>query len=323
MENILILKQVDNIGLSTTVHAAINALTVGGLIAIGDQKVLIGADTAAAPLLANVSMVQFFTKVSTNTIRCSVPIPRADINRYIYQQAVAGVNKITRLGGTTAGTTLVVPSEGDTEIVLKNLSYNHAIASTRISTSFTKKPAETVAVFLQRVVDTINAQNALLAAPFVTAALVNASPNFAINLTTAPGVDLAIGISGFLEGSLRTVTQDEVSPIGAATDILAMEKDMSRHQGNHGYAENNDLWYKQPTETNLATTYDVATLVWKGISPTPTNSMQVAANTLQLAVDSNLDGGTMAMDAFLRIIANVASTEVIENTVEATDNTPE
>ena len=323
MENILIVKQVPDVAGFADVAAAIDGIAIGDLIAIGDGSVLLGGDSLAAAF-ATVQNIQFFTRLSNNIVRNSVVIPRRQITRYNYQTTTVGLPKIIRAGATGAGLGLAVPTTGEVEFVIKNLSYNHAIAATRLSASFTKKAAETVSAFLDRVVAVINAENAKLAFPFVTVAK-SGGPDYALTFTAVDeSVDLFIGISGFLEGSVLTVTQEADSTLGAAKDILAMEQDMSRHTGNHGY-DTADIWYTQPTQTDASTVYNVATLGWDGVSPTPTNTIKVANNTMTFAVDNAADGGDITVNAFLRLVAqvdNAVDTDTTEeNDTDAINNT--
>ncbi len=320
MENILILKKVATVVGYANIPAAMDGIAIGDLIAVGDDKKLLGSASVAADLVG-VRFIQFFTKLSTNTIRSSVPVDRECITRYNYQTAKDAVLQVATLGGVTAPLGLVIPTTGETGLVLRNMSYNHTIAAERVSSSFTKKASETAEAFVDRVVAELNAQQALLFKPFVTAAKVVTGANLGITFTnTYSDVDFSLSINGFLEGSAYSITTQPVAPIGAGVDILNMEKDFSRHRGYQGYAELGDLWYTQPTETLTTRKYNVATLKWDGIAETPSTSFKAATNHLQFAVDTTLDNGTITVDAFLRIVANVATTTPIETDTEATDN---
>lgn len=320
MENILILKKVASKAGFANIPAAMDGIAIGDLIAVGDDKILLGADMVIGDL-AGIRTVQFFTKLSTNTIRSSVPIDRDTITRFNYQAPKAAVQGVTTLGGVTAPLALVIPSTGDTGLVLRNLSYNHTIASERVSTSFTKKASETAEAFVDRVVAEINIQQSYLTIPFIIAAKVVTGANLGITFTTTnSNVDFDLSLNGFLAGSSVVVTTQPVAPIGAGIDILNMEKDFSRHRGNQGYAELGDLWYKQPTETGANLTYKVSTIKWDGMAETPTNSIKAATNHLQFAVDRTLDNGAITVDSFLSLICNVAVTAIEETDTDSTDN---
>ncbi len=320
MENILILKKVADVAGFANIPAAMDGIAIGDLIAVGDDKKLLGGDSVAADLVG-IRYVQFFTKLSTETIRPSVPVDRETITRYNYQTAKDAVLQVARLGGTTAPLSLVIPTTGDTGLVLRNMSYNHTIASERVSVNLTKKTSETAEAFVDRLVAEINAQQALLFVPFVTAAKIVSGAFLGITFTnTNSNVDFNLSLNGFLVGSAYSITTQPVAPIGAGVDILNMEKDFSRHRGYQGYAELGDLWYTQPSETLITRKYHVATLKWDGMAETPSTSFKAATNHLQFSVDTTLDAGTITVDAFLKLIADVATTTLIEPDTEATDN---
>ncbi len=320
MENILILKKVADVAGFANIPAAMDGIAIGDLIAVGDDKKLLGGDSVAADLVG-IRYVQFFTKLSTETIRPSVPVDRETITRYNYQTAKDAALQVARLGGTTAPLSLTIPTSGDAGIVLRNLSYNHTIASERVSVNLTKKTSETAEEFVDRLVLEINTQMLQLFVPFATAAKIVSGAFLGITFTnTNSNVDFDLALNGFLVGSAYSVTTQPVAPIGAGVDILNMEKDFSRHRGYQGYAELGDLWYTQPSETLITRKYHVATLKWDGMAETPSTSFKAATNHLQFAVDTTLDAGTITVDAFLKLIANVATTTLIEPDTEATDN---
>lgn len=320
MENILILKKVADVAGYATVAAAMDGIAIGDLIAVGDDKILLGGETVAGDLVG-IRSVQFFTKLSTNTIRPSVFIDREQITRYNYQVSKNAVQQVARLGGITAPLTLTIPTTGETGVVLRNMSYNHTIAAERVSISMTKKASETAEAFVDRLVAEINAQQALLFVPFVVAAKIVSGANLGITFTnTNSNVDFNLNLSGFLVGSAYSITTQPVSPVGAGVDILNLEKDFSRHRGYQGYAELGDLWYTQPTEASIALKYHIATLKWNGIAETPSTTFKSATNHLQFAIDTTADGGTQTVTAFLKLIANVATTVPIETDTDSIDN---
>ena len=284
MENLLVVDSVVNVvrGSYTTIEAAVAGMTAKQLLIVGDGHTLIGAATVVPQ---GVQDVQFLVKLKNGDIRSSVSIPRRNIRRLNVQSANSGRLKVLRIGGVALGTGLVIPSTGEGNILLKNMSYNHAIATQRVSVSVQKKASETAEQYIDRVVAEVNAAMALQAYPFATAAKVGASPDFAITFTVADtNVDLSVGVDGiFADYPAETIVSMRV-PIGDGKDILAMEKEMSRHLGNSNYVENNDLWYKGEMQANPNDVYDVITLNWEGIAPTPTNTIKAADNSLTIAV---------------------------------------
>jgi hypothetical protein len=320
MENILILKKVATVSGYASVALAMDGIAIGDLIAVGDDKILLGGNSVIADL-AGIQSVQFFTKVSTDTIKASVFIDRENITRYNYQVAKDAVMQVSTLGGITAPLTLVIPSTGNAGIMLRNMSYNHTIASERVSVDLAKKASQTPEQYVDALVAEINEQMTTLYVPFVTVTKVVSGANLGIQFTTTnSNVDFSIATSGFLEGSAYTVNTQPVAPIGAGADVLNLERDFSRNRGNSGYAELNELWYKQPTETSAALKYHMATLKWDGIAETPSTTFKSATNHLQFAVDTTADNGTITVNAFLRLIANVATTAILETDTDATDN---
>ena len=318
MENLLVVDSVvDVVGESyTTIEAAVAGMTAKQLLIVGDGHTLIGAATVVPQ---GVQDVQFLVKLENGDIRSSVSIPRRSIRRVNLQYATNGIKKVLRIGGTALGTGLVIPSTGEGNILLKNMSYNHAIATQRVSVSVQKKATETAEQYIDRVVAEVNAAMALQAYPFATAAKVGSSPDFAITFTVADtDVDLSVGVDGiFADYPAETITEMKV-PIGAGKDILAMEKEMSRHLGNGNYEKNPDLWYKGEFQANPNDVYDVITLNWEGIAPTPTNTIKAADNSLTIAVGQDA-GDLTGVVRVINSIVGTTSDVVIDEDSDATD----
>ena len=318
MENLLVVESVVAIAGKgvTTVEEAVAVMKANQLLVVGDGHTLIGAGTTVP---AGVQDVQFLVKLKNGNIRSSVSIPRRNIRRLNVQYATYPQLKVLRIGGTALGTGLVIPSTGEGNILLKNMSYNHAIATQRVSVSVQKKASETAKQYIDRVVAEVNAAMALQAYPFATAAKVGASPDFAITFTVADtNVDLSVGVDGiFADYPAETITEMKVG-IGAGKDILAMEKEMSRHLGNSNYVENNDLWYKGEMRANPNDVYDVITLNWEGIAPTPTNTIKAADNSLTIAVGQN-NGETKPVAAVINSVVGTRLAVTIDEDDDATD----
>lgn len=318
MENLLVVDSVVDVageGL-TTVEDAVKEMTANQLLVVGDGHTLIGLGTTVP---AGVQDVQFLVKLKNGDIRSSVSIPRRSIRRLNVQSATSAQLKVLRIGGTALGTGLVIPSTGEGNILLKNMSYNHAIATQRVSVSVQKKATETAEQYIDRVVAEVNAAMALQAYPFATAAKVGASPDFAITFTVADtNVDLSVGVDGiFADYPAETITEMRVA-IGAGKDILAMEREMSRHLGNSNYVENNDLWYKGEMQANPNDKYDVITLNWEGIAPTPTNTIKAADNSLTIAVGQDNGDFTDVLNVINSVVGNAIAVAIDVDT-DATD----
>ncbi len=318
MENLLVVDNVVDVvgGAYTTVEAAIAGMAPYDLLVVGDGHTLIGVGTLVPE---GVQDVQFLVKLKNGDIRSSVSIPRRNIRRVNSQYATNATLKVLRIGGTALGTGLVIPSTGEGNLLIKNMSYNHAIATQRVSLSVTKRASETAEQYIDRVVAEGNAAMALQSTPFATLAKVGASPDFAITFTVAnTDVDLSVGVDGiFADYPAEVITEMKVA-IGAGKDILAMEKEMSRHLGNGNYERNPDLWYKGEFQADATDIYDVLTLNWEGIAPTPTNTIKAADNSLTLAVGQDA-GDYAAVKAVVNSVVGTRLAVTIDVDSDATD----
>ena len=315
MENILIAYTVKDTSLLLTVEDAIDSLTAGELLAIGNDNIILGSTTLAAGLVG-VKEVMFVVGLGNGKTKNSVSIPRRNITSYNQQVSTTPQVKQIRVGGTTAPLALVIPSTGEANILLKNLSYNHGIATQRISYSTMKKATETPEQFVDRVVLEINATMALQSTPFATASKVIASGNIGIDFTaSSEHIDLFVGRDGIFATSAYSVIQEAKVGIGAGVDVIAMEKDMQRHHGDSGYQTNGDLWYKEPLQAKADTRYDLTTIYWNGIADTPTSSMLVAKNVLQFAADYSVTDDTVL--EFIALLVDGQDKAIIEVDTDA------
>lgn len=317
MENILVAKKAIDVSTYANLKEALDAAAVGDIIGVGDGRVLLGTNTVTADLFG-IRSVQFVVKLGITNFRTSVSIPRENIKTWNIQLHTSAVNAVYRLGGTTALTSLVIPSIGEGNLILKNLSYNHAIPTQRVSYSVTKKSTETVEAFIDRVVLELNELSALQIKPFYTAVKVGSAPNFGIDFTTSDtSVDLSISRDGIFMDAAFSQTVSANPPLGAGADVVRMEKDMSRHQGNHGYVENTDLWYKTPLVAKEDLIYEIGTLSWEGIAPARTALMPVASNTLSFAV-SDEDDRDSVFD-LVALVAGQVDESRVDDDPDATD----
>lgn len=311
MDNIFIVNDVVDLTGVTTLSEALAALNPGELLAVGD-----GVNFTATAFNTGVNEVQFFTRLKNGDLHCSVPIRRTNITRVNTQTAVAGQKRVVRIGGTGVGAGLVIPSTGEGNITFRNLSYNHAIPTQRVNFSFNKRATETPSAFLDRVVTEINNTMALQAKAFISATKLGVT-DFALQFTTSdPFVDLSIQLDGIFEGYEVVEIQALILPIGRGEDILAVELELTKHLGNHGYAELNDLWYKGQLQADPSLNYDVVTLNWRGIGETPTSAMQVASNTLQFATPTT-EGNLAPIAALINAAGGFSA--IVDVDSDATD----
>ncbi len=319
MENILIANVVKDTALLLTVETAIADLAAKEILAIGDGNVILGSANVAADFVG-IKEVMFVVGLGGGRFKTSVSIPRRCITSYNFQTTTAALPKIIRIGGTTAPLALVIPSTGEANILLKNLSYNHGIATQRLSYSTMKKASETAEAFVDRVVLEINTAMALQTSTFATAAKVVSGAFLGITFTASDSsVDLFVGRDGIFADSSYAVTQEPKVAIGAGADILAMEIDMQRHHGNSGYETNGSLWYKEPPMASASLLYHVTTLYWDGNAETPTTSFKAATNVLQFAADTT--DSDDSIQGFVALIAGAQDDAILDTDPDAIDGT--
>lgn len=280
MRNILIIDGIVAAGSSVT--DTLTALTTRKIAAIGDGSLVIGPTTTAAEL-TGIKKVQFVTRLSSGQLRYSVHIDRQLLNYNNTQVYSAPQNKIVQLGTGVASGALVIPSEGEVNFLIKNLSYNHTISTQRITYSATKKSTETPEAFIDRVVAGLNQANGMQAASIFTAVKLGSGTTLGIQFTTANEfIDLFIGVDGILSDTPLVTTQEAKVSTGRGIDVVREELVNSQFLGNNGY-DTSDFWYTQTQEAKASENYNIITLGFEGIAPTPTNSIKVANNSLAFA----------------------------------------
>jgi len=284
MRNIFIIEALTT---QTTV-GAVAAMTAREVMIVGDSKEVI-TDLSTAASLKGLKSINFITKTTNGNLRTSVPIPRLALKDFSMQVYNAPVNKVVTLGSGVAGTSLVIPTEGTGELTIRNLSYNHAISTQRVNYTATKKSTETAVAFIDRVVVELNAANAALTTPMYTVTKLGTT-DLGLQFTCAnEHIDLAISRDGIFATAGVVTTVQAVVSTGKGVDVQYMEDELAKHQGKGGYIENADAFYKQPLESKSTENYDIVTLTWEGISPTPTNTIKVATNTFSFAFPEAAD----------------------------------
>jgi hypothetical protein len=279
--------------------ADLSGLGIGQFALVGDGVKVLGLDVNPGELIG-IKSVQFITKYSNKLVN-SVAIPRqnlVNINLQLYNPTQPTIKTI---GGTTAATALDIATEGEGTIVLQNLSYNHAIATQTVRVNETKKPSETPLAYLTRVVNSLNTTLNTSPEPFAVASLVTTNiagtAYYCIRITTtSEHVDLAMGRDGIFADAGFFTEQNAIVSTGKGVDMLQMEKDAMANRGRQNYESNPDLWYSQPTQINPNNNYDVITLNWTGLHPTPTANKVVANNHLTLAIYTGAGTTSNTMD---------------------------
>jgi len=276
MENVFVISAVGTKEASTT--ASIEGLAARELIVLGTNNVVL-EDPADC---VGVDAFCLTTKLTSGKFRTSAIIKRRNIVSITKKDYVAAVLPVFRLADGTTG--LNVETTGEGEIAVFNKSYNRNINTQRVSSNVTKKTAETPAVYLARVVADLNAQASALSVPFFSAALANSGSNYFINITALTReADISIKCDGMFEGTLITNPTAAVVGNGYGADIVALEKDFSKHLGNQGYEKLTDLWYNAPTEAVASQNYDLLVITWKGESPTASSTMGVGTQSITIA----------------------------------------
>lgn len=280
MRNIFVIDGVVAGGSSVT--DTLTALTTRKVAIIGDGALVIGPAAVAADL-TGIKNVQFVTRLASGQLRYSVPVPRQNLYSNNMQIYTAPVNQVVQLGTGVALGALVIPSEGELNLLIKNLSYNHTISTQRITYSDTKKSTETPEAFIDRVVAGLNTVNGMQSSSIFTAVKLGSGANLGIQFTMANEyIDFYLGVDGILAGTPVTTTTPAKVSAGKGEDVVRMESNFSQFLGQAGY-DTSDLWYTQPNSALVSENYNIATIGWEGIAPTPTNSIKVANNTLSFA----------------------------------------
>lgn len=316
MENILVVNSI--VAAGTKSHTALDAADARGLLVIADNT------TQSATTLGNIPIVHFSTKLTSGKFRSSVPIRRADITSITYQPYVAPVLSVDRIGEATGTGTLACEELKEASITVRNMSYIVNSPTQRINVSKTRRTGEALATFLGRIVTELN-NVTTQGVPFFTAALVTNTTYYAITITALDrNVDISISTDGEFAYQTVTRTTEPVVGFGVGADIVALEKERSRHLGNHGYVELTELWYNAPTEALASENYGVFNISWTGKAGTPTSTMNVAENVLSIAVPSGSTAVIASLENILQAMASsVYNVQIIEDVVEDVANTSE
>lgn len=285
MENILVLK---NQASTISALADLPDIVAGELQVVGDGKILL---TGAEGELQGIERVQFFTKRNDGTIKKSVPIKRRDVTYTNWQEYVAPVNGVYRIGDTSGAGVLPFLTNGEVNITVHNKSYNHNISTQRINVNLIRKVGETESAFVDRVVAALNntAPRPRTApyTPFFTAAKIGSGTTLGITFTTtSPDVDLTINMDGMWEGVEVVKVTKPVAGIGLGADVARLEADFSRNEGKSGFIENSELWFKGVADADVAGTYEIITIGFQTKADTATSKMFSARNTVQIAFPS-------------------------------------
>jgi hypothetical protein len=309
MENLLV---ITSIGASGVVDAtAMEGAAVRSLQVMGNGV------THDESTVANVPFIQFGTKLTSGKFRTTALVNRKTIKSITYQPYVAPVLSVDRIGAATAEGTLACEELKEASITVRNNSYNKTIPTQRVNVSQTRRQGETLVNFLNRVVAELNNVNTQ-GQKFFTAALVTSSTFYAITITAFDrNNDISIQCGGEFAYQTVTRTVEPVVGYGVGADIVALEKEQSKHLGNHGYVELTDLWYNAPTEALASENYHVFNMAWDGVTGTASSSMVVANNTLTFAIPTTAVAIVADLENLLQSLGgSVYQAQALEDVIE-------
>ena len=218
------------------------------------------------------------TSAGMQTTISSVPIRKASVlgvTRSAFTNSVLGVWVIS-------GANLTADSEGEAHLTLNNNSYNRTIKNTRLSITLNKTKGETVAAFLTRAKDKINAKAVKnYPTPFVVAT----SDATTITLTVQDAnIDFSIVRDGLFATSVVTNPTKAVPSLTKTSDLIASEKEYSGNLGNGNYEKLTDAWFSMPLQTQASVSYDIFNISFQGNHDTPQNRVRTAVMNLKLAI---------------------------------------
>lgn len=238
--------------------------------------VLRGSEVTNAEVKA-ARAIQFIVKKADGEINGGLLIPNRTLLNQNYQAYQAGVAAVVKLGNNaTTDTSLIIPSTGEGNIRLTNLTDTYEIDNFPANISVTKKSTETPVQYLARVVAAINANPT--ANLLVTAELETAAAKYQIKLTTKNStIKLGVATDGVFADYQAIQVTARVTALGDGATIQKIEKELTVFKGNGNYTEDNDLYYKEPLVSNAALNYNVMSITWTSVvHPTHSTTMTVA-----------------------------------------------
>jgi len=245
-----------------------------------------------------------------------VNVPRVvkDITR---KNAVAAVNPIVTIGGTTAADSLSFENEGDITVKVYDTTFSSRFGIPSIRASVYKTANMTAEQAVDAVVAKLNAASA----PFtVTAAKTGADPNFGITITPDDYRQIEVALDGMWANDKIAQTTDATYGFGTPAQVLQMEKDFSVEEGNGNYTEFGSDFFKGTWETDSAETYDLITIISDAYHNGPVTKRHVSTNRLVMAA---VNGGSTTNAAGIMTILQAvfptaySATEGVETAEDA------
>jgi hypothetical protein len=303
MNRVAVLKDVAygaKVGGGTIAGMAEVDLLVNGSMAVFNinGELLVAAGTNAAAVFGDKK--EAYIAFGRNETPLIVNVPRQVnyINLVNKRNAVA---PIITIGGTTAALGLPLENEGDAVIKVFESTHSDRFGIPSIRASVYKKANMTTDQMFAKLVATLNASTQFGG---VTATLIGASPNYGITITPKnPKVSISVALSGMFEGGSIVNTTPAVYPFGDGQAIAQMEYESSVEEGNQGFIERAEAWFKGTLQTDVTAQYNVVTIGYGADHQGPTTKRNVMDKTLSIA---SVDGAaTLDADNVLAILAFV------------------
>lgn len=204
----------------------------------------------------------------SQNVRLSASFCPKNVLRVNTTEPVAGVAKAVVISGFT-------DTVGEAMIRLYHKTYDVSNNLQRLSVSLTRREGETLDAFVDRVVakfstNVINAgfnpQNNNIA----TATKVTNNSVVGIKFTAlSPAIDFDIAVDGIFEGAVKTVTTQQVAPVGAGIDVVKDEQDSTPMFGDSGY-EYND-YFNRVGNAEVSLEYKAINVDIQRVHSSPTN----------------------------------------------------
>ena len=287
---------INDAGAAITTVQTINTLKAGSYIMLVDEVITTPTDIKKGERFQIIVGLAGTTAGMQKTM-ASVPIRKASVLGVSHDVWAADVKGTW----TISGANLTADSEGEAHLVLNDHSYNRTIQNSKLVVTLNKTKGETVAAFLQRTVDKINAKAVKgYNLPFVVATL--ASTTITLVVQDA-NIDFTISRDGLFATSAVVNTVKAGPSITRTSDLIASEKEYRGNLGNGNYEKLTDAWFSMPLQTVANVNYDIFNIRFKGNHDTPQNRVRSAVMNLKIAIPTAKGA---AFKAFLYAVINAA-----------------
>lgn len=240
--------------------------------------------------------------IPQNKISVPIPVVVDEWNQEDYQ---APVKQVVAVGFPT-GNSLTFDAVGEYSLVVLDNSYTNKYGVRRVAASGYRMDYMSEEDVVDDVVAKLNVTDS-----FVVATKVGSDVDGWGVTIAAKEYETIINVSleGMFEGTpvYTDGTNGSVLPVyglGYAPDVQQLEKDFSVFEGNANSVEYTEEYFSVPLETDLAVSYEMINILWKGTHASPSTVKNVMNNRLALA---GVDGSTI-MDNVQTILAGIMTT---------------